>query len=190
MVKTPRFHCRACRFNPWLGNLRYHMPRNVAKLRLRNNNTVHIWKKQSVLSGEFSKVEVSVACLIWTLLASCPPTSVRNPGWTGTPKPAVWVTAVNFVTESKLALLTSYNRPMNLRDQVLLQGIRPYSESGWLRRLQAILSRRLKITILSRSGCQVVLQIRDGGRWGNKVKRVFNSCKYLLEWQASGQEMC
>ena len=42
----------------------------------------------------------------------------------------MWVTAVNFVTESKLALLASHNRPMSLRDQVLLQGIRPYSESG------------------------------------------------------------
>ena len=66
---------------------------------------------------------MNFACLM-------PPTSVRNPGWTGTPKPAVWVTAVNFVTESKLALLASHNRPMSLRDQVLLQGIRPYSESG------------------------------------------------------------
>ena len=42
----------------------------------------------------------------------------------------MWVTAVNFVTEAKLALLASHNRPMSLRDQVLLQGIRPYSESG------------------------------------------------------------
>ena len=25
------------------------------------------------------------------------------------------------------------------------------------------------------------------GRWGNKVKRPFNSCKYLLDWQASGR---
>ena len=30
-----------------------------------------------------------------------------------------------------------------------------------------------------------LLWIRDGGRWGNKEKRSFNSCKYLLEWQAS-----
>lgn len=25
------------------------------------------------------------------------------------------------------------------------------------------------------------------GRWGNKIKRPFNSCKYLLDWQASGR---
>ena len=35
-----------------------------------------------------------------------------------------------------------------------------------------------------------LLWIRDGGRWGNKVKRPFNSCKFLIEWQASGRGMC
>ena len=28
------------------------------------------------------------------------------------------------------------------------------------------------------------------GRGGNKVKRLFNSCKYPLEWQASGRGIC
>ena len=28
------------------------------------------------------------------------------------------------------------------------------------------------------------------GRRGNKVKRPFNSCKYLLDWQASGRGTC
>ena len=45
----------------------------------------------------------------------------------------------------------------------------------------------LKITILLRPGYQVLLWIRGGGRWGNKVIGPFNSCKYLLEWQASGR---
>ena len=30
---------------------------------------------------------------------------------------------------------------------------------------------------------------QDGERWGNKVKRPFNSSKYLLGWQASGSKM-
>ena len=42
--------------------------------------------------------------------------------------------------------------------------------------------------ILLRPGCQVLLWIRDGRRWGNKIKRQFNSCKYLLEWQVLGKE--
>ena len=35
--------------------------------------------------------------------------------------------------------------------------------------------------MLSGIGCQVILWIRDGGRWGNKVKISFNYCKYLLD---------
>lgn len=43
-----------------------------------------------------------------------------------------------------------------------------------------------QITILLGSVCQVLLRIRDGGRWGKKVK----SYKCLLEWQTSGKGLC
>ena len=52
-----------------------------------------------------------------------------------------------------------HNRPVNLRAQMLSQGIRPYSES------------QLTDKILPGSGYQFLLWIRYEERWGNKVKR-------------------
>ena len=54
-----------------------------------------------------------------------------------------------------------------IEDEVLKQGIWLYSES-WLTKMA---DSCLRIMILLGSGCQILLYIRDGGRWGNKVKR-------------------
>ena len=45
----------------------------------------------------------------------------------------------------------------------------------------------LKKTSMLGPGYQILLWIRDEGKGGNKVKRSFHSCKYLLEWQYSGR---
>ena len=68
------------------------------------------------------------------------------------------------------ALCSLQDKPINLRDQGLRQGIQLYLES-----------QRLKRTILLGPGCQVLLWIRDGGRWGNKVKRPFNPLGDILQ---------
>jgi len=43
---------------------------------------------------------------------------------------------------------------------------------------------------LSSPGCQVFYASEIEGGRGEKKKRPFNSCKYLLEWQVSGRGMC
>ena len=68
------------------------------------------------------------------------------------------------------ALCSLQDRPINLRDQGLRQGIQLYLESYCLKR-----------TILLGPGCQVLLWIRDGGRWGNKVKRPFTPLGDILQ---------
>ena len=80
---------------------------------------------------------------------------------------------------SASSLYSLYNRPINLGDEVLRQGIWLYSER-WLTEKMA--DKCLKITTLSRPGCQVLLWIRNGGKKGDKVKKTI--CKHLWEWQA------
>ena len=48
MVNIPCFQCRAHRFNLWLGELRCHMPRGIAK-KLKNKDTILIKKKKDEL---------------------------------------------------------------------------------------------------------------------------------------------
>ena len=82
-----------------------------------------------------------------------------------------------------------HNRPVNLRAQMLSQGIRPYSES------------QLTDKILPGSGYQFLLWIRDEERWGNKVKRPLilqisprmanlrqGMCSFLPSWHLQGSE--
>ena len=42
VVKTPCFHCRWCRFNPWSRNLRSHMPCDIAKIKIVRNLSLHL----------------------------------------------------------------------------------------------------------------------------------------------------
>ena len=74
---------------------------------------------------------------------------------------------------------------MNPRDKILRQGIQLYSES-WLS------EKMLKVSILSKSGCQVLIQsqmkrsneelnskgrIENGRQWGSQIKSVFSLVK-------------
>ena len=63
-----------------------------------------------------------------------------------------------------------HNRWINPRDKVLRQRIQLYSESQLTKKMADFTGINPKITILSKSGSQVLSWIRDEGRWGNKVR--------------------
>ena len=108
---------------------------------------------QGILKERSSGQMVLASCL-----GSCLNTTLSRPAsheWQG------FSTSGPNLLLSPSLLYSLYNSPINLGDEVLRQGIWLYSER-WLTEKMA--DKYLKITILSRPGCQVLLCIRNGGK--------------------------
>lgn len=119
----------------------------------------------------------SIFTKIYLPWSACPSWPVSNLSYCTVWKtePTLYFPVCTTVTPVKLSL-SPHNRPINPRDKVLRQEV-DGCRDDWPRddRLMSLSN------ILLRPGCQVPLWIRDEGLWGNEIKRLLNSCKYLLE---------
>ena len=131
------------------------------------------WAKGVCVAGGFAFLWVLLSLLPWPGILTCLRLTLVSPLWISGSLCSLCICASGRSPQSKPWRLTSvpggevpgvllspsslcspHDRPMNLRDKVLRQGIWLFSES-WL--TQKMADWWLRVTILSRSGCQVLL---------------------------------